>query len=158
VTVDTISPTVEITYPITDRLYVMEDDEWVSIQAQAMDNFSMDRVEFHLDDELLTYDTVSPFNQRWTIAMTTTLEEDAALRKELTEDSPITATTSITVPHTIHVVAVDAAGNRMKSEEVMIYVVHKQEEEEQPEAANWDMFIEGRWAFVRRQDEILVGA
>ncbi|TKJ31045.1 MAG: penicillin-binding protein [Chloroflexi bacterium B3_Chlor] len=158
VTVDTISPTVEITYPITEQLYIMEDDEWVSIQAQAMDNFSMDRVEFHLDDELLTYDTVSPFNQRWTIVMTTTLEEDAALRKELTEDSPIEVTNSITVPHTIHVVAVDAAGNRMKSEEVMIYVVHKQEEEEQPEASNSDMSLEGRWAFVRREDEILVGA
>jgi len=158
VTIDNISPTVEITYPITGQLYVMEDDEWVSIQAQAMDNFSMKKVEFYLDDELLTYDTVSPYNQRWTIVMTTTLEEDRALREMLTEDSPITLTNSITVPHTIHVVAVDAAGNRMKSEEVVIYVVHKQEEEEEAQRGDWDLWIEGRWAFIRREDEIPIGA
>jgi 1A family penicillin-binding protein len=157
VTVDNISPTVEVTYPITEQLYVMEDDEWVSIQAQALDNFSMDRVEFYFDDELLTYDTVSPFNQRWTIVMTTTLAQDTALREQLeqlTEEPPLELTNSITVPHTIHVVAIDAAGNRMKSEEVQIYVVHKQEEEEQPETAWWDMSTPGRWAFVRREDEV----
>jgi 1A family penicillin-binding protein len=163
VTVDNISPTVEITYPITEQLYIMEEAEWVSIQAQALDNFSMDKVEFYLDDELLTYDTVSPFNQRWTIVMTTTLAQDAALREQLElipedEEPPIELTNSITVPHTIHVVAVDAAGNRMESEEVLIYVVHKQEEEEQPEAANWDISIERQWAFARREDEIVVSA
>ncbi len=158
VTIDNISPTVEITYPITEQLYVMEDDEWVSIQAQAMDNFSMKKAEFYLDDELLTYDTVSPYNQRWTIVMTTTLEEDRALREMLTEDSPIKLTNSITVPHKIHVVAVDAAGNRMESEEVVIYVVHKQEEEEEAQRGDWDLWIEGRWAFIRREDEIPIGA
>ena len=155
VTVDNISPTVEITYPITEQLYVMEDDEWVSIQAQAIDNFSMNKVEFHLDDQLLTYDTVSPYNQRWTIVMSTTLEQDAALRETLTEDTPITVTESITVPHTIHVVAVDAAGNRMKSEEVLIYVVHKQEEKETAQRGFQDVWPEGRWVYVRRDEEEL---
>jgi hypothetical protein len=112
----------------------------------------MDRVEFYLDDELLTYDTVSPFNQRWTIVMTTTVEEDAALRKTITDTSPITITNSITVPHKIHVVAVDAAGNRMESEEVLIYIIHKQEEE--TEETSWDVWTEERWAFVRREDEL----
>ncbi len=161
VTVDNISPTVEVTYPITEQLYVMEDDEWVSIQAQALDNFSMDRVEFYFDDELLTYDTVSPFNQRWTIVMTTTVAQDTALREQLeqlTGEPAIKLTDSITVPHTIHVVAIDAAGNRMKSDEVRIYVVHKQEEEEQAETAWWDLSMHGRWAFVRREDEVPVPA
>ncbi len=153
VTVDNISPTVEVTYPITEQIYVMEDDEWVSIQAQALDNFSMQKVEFYLDDELLTYDTVSPYNQRWTIVMTTTVQEDAALREMLTEDSPITLTNSITVPHKIHVIAVDAAGNIMESEEVMIYVVHKQEEEEEAAIGDWDMWMEGRWALIPRREE-----
>jgi hypothetical protein len=151
--VDNISPTVEITYPITGQLYVMEDDEWVSIQAQAMDNFSMDKVEFYMDDELLTYDTVSPFNQRWTIVMSTTVEQDAALRETITETSPITLTNAITVPHTIHVVAVDAAGNRLKSEEVLIYVIHKQEPEEEAAIGSRDLSVDGRWAFVRRREE-----
>ena len=166
----------------------MEPDEWVSIQAQTVDNFSMDRVEFFLDDELLTYDTVSPYNQRWTIVMTTTLEQDAELRKLFTENVPveewpvdqlpidqtpvdetagddppdedrakedliIKVTTSITVPHTIYVEAVDAAGNRTKSEEVRIYVIHEQEEEEDTAEALW-YTDPGSWrALVRRDEE-----
>jgi hypothetical protein len=188
VTVDNVAPSVEITYPITDQLYVMEPDEWVSIQAQTVDNFSMDRVEFFLDDELLTYDTVSPYNQRWTIVMTTTQEQDAELRKLFTENVPveewpvdqlpidhtpideppgddppdeerakedliIKVTTSITVPHTIYVEAVDAAGNRTKSEEVRIYVIHEQEEEEDTAEALWHTDPEARWALVRREEE-----
>ena len=160
VTVDNVAPSIEITYPITEQLYVMEKDEWVSIQAQATDNFSMDKVEFYFDDEMLTYDTVSPYNQRWTIVMTTTLEEDAELRKPLidaTEEIPITVTNSITVPHTIHVEAVDAAGNRTKSEEVMIFVIHEEEDEEEETAeALRDVWLRGAWAFVRREEEIAV--
>jgi penicillin-binding protein 1C len=172
VTVDNEAPTIEITYPITEQLYVMEEDEWVSIQAQAVDNFSMDRVEFFFDDEMLTYDTVSPYNQRWTIVMTTTVEKDAELRKLLEEEVPIEefpaqykdsedpileVTNSITVPHTIHVEAVDAAGNRTESEEIMIYVIHKQEEEEEDETAEAlpDMELGGPWAFVYRRERIL---
>jgi 1A family penicillin-binding protein len=188
VTVDNVAPSVEITYPITDQLYVMEPDEWVSIQAQTVDNFSMDRVEFFLDDELLTYDTVSPYNQRWTIVMTTTQEQDAELRKLFTENVPveewpvdqlpidhtpvdeppgddppdenrakedliIKVTTSITVPHTIYVEAVDAAGNRTKSEEVRIYVIHEQEEEEDTAEALWYRDPDSRWAISRREEE-----
>ncbi len=171
VTVDNVAPLVEITYPITGQLYVMEDDEWVSIQAQAKDNFSMDRVEFYFDDELLTYDTVSPYNQRWTIVMTTTLEQDARLRKLLSDNIPVAqfpspyssyedpilaVTNSITVPHTIYVEAVDAAGNRTKSEEVLIYVVHKQEKEQETAKADGDIHDPQRWALVRRENEIAV--
>jgi len=103
VTVDNTPPEVEITYPPDDALYVMEDDEWVSIQAEAQDNFSIERVEFYLDDNLLSYDTVSPYNQKWTITATET--------------------------HTIHVVAVDAAGNRTESEKVKIKVISKRAEQ-----------------------------
>lgn len=171
VTVDNEAPTIEITYPITEQLYVMEEDEWVSIQAQAVDNFSMDRVEFFFDDELLTYDTVSPYNQRWTIVMTTTVEKDATLRGLLEEEVPVEefpaqfadaedpileVTNSITVPHTIRVEAVDAAGNRTKSEDVLIYVIHKQEEEEEETTeASLDMRPGYTWALVRREERIL---
>jgi len=171
VTVDNAAPSVEITYPITEQLYVMEKDEWVSIQAQATDNFSMDRVEFYFDDKLLTYDTVSPYNQRWTIAMTTTVEQDAALRKLLedkvppeqfpapyrsAEDPVLGLTNAITVPHTIYVEAIDAAGNRTKSEEVRIYVIHEQEEEEETAQANWTVHLGPEWAPLRREDEVAV--
>jgi penicillin-binding protein 1C len=183
VTVDNVAPSVEITYPITEQLYVMETDEWVSIQAQATDNFSMDKVEFYFDDEMLTYDTVSPYNQRWTIVMTTTQEQDAALRKLLSDEVPVEewpiaslpidrggdlalgdpspedlifmVTNAITVPHTIHVEAVDAAGNRTKSEEIEIFVIHEQEEEETAEAG-WGALTESIWASVRREEELAV--
>lgn len=171
VTVDNAAPSVEITYPITEQLYVMEKDEWVSIQAQATDNFSMDRVEFYFDDKPLTYDTVSPYNQRWTIVMTTTVEQDAALRKLLedkvppeqlpaqyssAEDPVLELTNAITVPHTIYVEAIDAAGNRTKSEEVRIYVIHEQEEEEETAQANGTVHPHPQWALVRRENELAV--
>jgi hypothetical protein len=167
VTVDNVAPGIEITYPVTQQLYIMEKDEWVSIQAQATDNFSMRKVEFYLDDEMLTYDTVSPYNQRWTIVMTTTVEQDEALRKLLTENVPVEqfpapystaedpileVTNSITVPHTIHVEAVDAAGNRTKSEPVLIYVIHEQEEEEETAEATLGMYNGTRWSLVRREE------
>ena len=69
VTVDNISPTITLIHPEDGAVYVMEDDEWVNIQAQAQDDFSMDRVEFYLDGQLLGYSTVPPYNWKWTIVM-----------------------------------------------------------------------------------------
>ena len=64
-------------------------------------------------------------------------------------------TTSITVPHTIYVEAVDAAGNRTKSEEVMIFVIHEQEEEETAEVSRGTM-PGSSWALVRREEALAV--
>lgn len=69
VTVDHTPPTVQLGYPWDGKLYVMEDDEYVNIQARATDNVSMDRVEFYFDGELLRASTVPPYNARWTIVM-----------------------------------------------------------------------------------------
>ncbi len=104
VTVDNTPPTVEITYPPNDALYIMKKDEWVNIQAEASDNFSISRVEFYIDDKLLTYDTVSPYNQKWTITMGSQVAET----------------------HMIHVVAVDGAGNRAESKKVKINVIREE--------------------------------
>ena len=73
VTVDNAPPEVVISYPEDGQVYVMEDDEWISIQADAVDNFSMDRVDFYLDNQLLGTTTVPPYNKRWTIAMSDTV-------------------------------------------------------------------------------------
>jgi membrane carboxypeptidase/penicillin-binding protein PbpC len=73
VTVDNVPPQVTIGYPEESQVYVMEDDEWLSIQADAVDNFSMERVDFYLDDRLLGTTTVSPYNKRWTIVMSDAL-------------------------------------------------------------------------------------
>lgn len=73
VTVDNTPPQVTISYPEEGQVYVMEDEEWISVQADAVDNFSMDRVDFYLDNQLLGTTTVSPYNKRWTIVMSDTL-------------------------------------------------------------------------------------
>jgi len=73
VTVDNAPPQVTISYPEEGQVYVMEDDEWLSTQADAMDNFSMDRVDFYLDNRLLGTTTVPPYNKRWTIVMSDTV-------------------------------------------------------------------------------------
>jgi len=73
VTVDNTPPEVELIYPYDGRTYVMEYDEYVNISASAVDNFSMDRVEFYLDDNLLSYSTIPPYNTKWTITMSDTI-------------------------------------------------------------------------------------
>jgi membrane peptidoglycan carboxypeptidase len=70
VTVDSKPPTVKIIHPTdTDKPYVMEDDEWVSITAEAVDDWGMDRVEFYMDGARVGQSTVSPYSLRWTITM-----------------------------------------------------------------------------------------
>jgi hypothetical protein len=91
VTVDDIPPEVTISYPEEGQAYVMEDDEWISIQADAVDNFSMDRVDFYVDDRLLSTATVPPYNKRWTITMSDT-------RPSLPVGTVITDTQVITQP------------------------------------------------------------
>ena len=55
--------------PQNDQTYVMEDDELVSITADAQDTWEMDRVEFYLDGTKLGESTVAPYSLRWTITM-----------------------------------------------------------------------------------------
>ena len=73
VTVDNISPTVTLLHPEDGAAYVMEDDEWVRVSAEATDRWAMDRVEFYLDGKLFGTSTVPPYTQKWTIAMSDTI-------------------------------------------------------------------------------------
>ena len=67
--VDNAPPKVRIVHPGKDQLYMMEDDEFVSITADAEDNWEMDRVEFYLDGAKVGESTVAPYSHRWTIRM-----------------------------------------------------------------------------------------
>jgi hypothetical protein len=67
--VDNAPPSALIVHPGKDQLYKMEDDEFVSITAEAEDNWEMDRVEFYLDDGKVGEATVAPYSVRWTIKM-----------------------------------------------------------------------------------------
>lgn len=87
VTVDNTPPKVTLTHPSDGDVYIKEDDEWVSIQADAVDNVFMDRVEFFLDGELVGTSTVSPYNTKWTIVMSDTIPSPGLL---ITHVEPIT--------------------------------------------------------------------
>lgn len=66
VTVDNTPPIVDVLYPEDGQTYTA-DDEYVIIQPTAIDNISMDRVEFYVDGQLAATSTVAPFNERWLI-------------------------------------------------------------------------------------------
>jgi penicillin-binding protein 1C len=74
VTVDNTPPEVTLLNPPDGKLYQMEAEEWVNIQVDAVDNISMDRVEFYLDGNKFTEATVAPYSARWTITMSDTLD------------------------------------------------------------------------------------
>ena len=103
VTVDNISPTLDLTYPENGAVYELGHDEWVNVNAEVQD-YSIARVEFYVDDEPEPFAVraIAPFNINWTI-------------KELGT-------------HTFYVIAVDAAGNVTKSDPVTIRVALREEE------------------------------
>jgi penicillin-binding protein 1C len=88
VTVDNQPPRVEILNPWDDKQYLMEEDEWVSIDADARDNLSMGYVDFWLDDSYLGRTQVSPFTYKWTITMRDSLSPTLRAALDLPPDSP----------------------------------------------------------------------
>ena len=72
VTVDNTPPEVTILNPPDGKVYKMEADEWANIQVEALDNLSMDRVEYHLDGYKIGESTVAPYNMRWNLVMSDT--------------------------------------------------------------------------------------
>ncbi|MFQ5611324.1 MAG: penicillin-binding protein [Anaerolineae bacterium] len=107
VTVDNTPPEIEVLNPEPERIYVKEDDEWINIQVDAQDNFAMDRVEYYIDNLKIDESTVSPYNLRWTIAMSdVTFTNEYAITQPtfitdvnglVTEGPPITLTEVISI-------------------------------------------------------------
>jgi hypothetical protein len=114
VTVDNISPTVDLNYPPNGSQYELGYHEWVNVNAEVED-YSMDRVEFYEyvgnkdeePDNLQPFAVrhIAPFNVNWTLNSSTRLGR-----------------------HTFYVIAVDAAGNKTKSNLVSVEVVPRKRE------------------------------
>ena len=113
VTVDNISPTLDLTYPEDGAVYEYGYDEWVNVNAEVQD-YSIGRVEFYVfaggkdskpEGELAPFAvrTVAPFNVNWTIAGTGN--------------------------YTFYIKAVDAAGNSTISDLVTIRAVAYSQEQ-----------------------------
>lgn len=69
VTVDNVPPLVKIGHPEEGDLYIMEDDEYVNIQAEVSENVSIKRVDFYVDAQKIASTGIAPFNQKWAIEM-----------------------------------------------------------------------------------------
>ena len=118
VTVDYISPTVDLTYPEEGAEYEYDYDEWVNVNAEVQD-YSIGRVEYYVykwdsgsgvpsdpppDLQPFTVRTIPPFNVNWTI-------------KGNGEGK-----------YTFNITAVDAAGNSTTSDRVTIRLVPRETE------------------------------
>jgi len=145
VTIDNTPPTVVVTEPKPDQLFVMEDDEQININVLANDNLGIGRVEFVIDGRTFVTSTVAPYNERWEIVMR---DLNSAAGGEPwpgfeSDDPEVQPGTVATFPdgfqaivtngsvyfegHVIKVIAYDAGGNRVESPEVRVYVRHKKE-------------------------------
>lgn len=163
VTVDNTPPVLALINPEPDKVYVMEEDEWVNFQVDAIDNFAMDRVEFYMNNYLVGETTVAPFTMRWTIEMadlpvspanTPVLASGAGYtdtylvpvqangytigyRQILSGGFSVISTTwGYTETHKVHVVAVDAAGNTTQTEPFWIHVTHAEADEDEDNPAS----------------------
>jgi hypothetical protein len=100
VTVDNTPPSAEILFPFPDQ-QIFDDDDWVVVQAQVLDEWGIDRVEFFVDSAEVPFaiNTVPPFTEKWTIP------------------GPGC--------HTFRVVAYDAAGNDATSKAVPVCIIKR---------------------------------
>ena len=143
VTIDNTPPAIVVTEPKADKLYVMEDDEQINVNALANDNLTVDRVVFLIDGQPFATSTVSPYNERWEITMR---DINSAQGGEpwtaFPSDDPdiqpgqmvqygdgfqaiVTNGGVYLEGHEIRVIAYDAAGNSAEGDPVRVYVRHE---------------------------------
>ncbi|MBN1487574.1 MAG: hypothetical protein JW981_08025, partial [Anaerolineae bacterium] len=103
-TVDNEPPRVDLTYPPDGEEYEYGFDEWVNINAEVNDNYSLARVEFYQNEEAEPFEvrTAAPFNINWILR------------------GP--------GQYSFRVVVYDAAGNKAEDGPVRITVVPKAEQ------------------------------
>lgn len=144
VTIDNTPPTVVLTNPPNGRVYIMEDDEWVNLNALATDDWAMDKVVFYVDNSPVVTTTVAPYAGKWTITMvdrppiTGTIAPNDPSRIVFTDETTgfgiIHDSKGYTETHVIKAVAYDSAGNQAESETIRIFVQHKEGKGPKPRA------------------------
>ncbi len=67
--VDNTPPVAELVFPEANQIFFLEEDEQINIHVEATDTGSVSRVEFWLNDELISSSRVPPYNERWRIQM-----------------------------------------------------------------------------------------
>jgi len=148
VNVDYTPPTIVVSEPKPDQLYVMEDDaDQININALVNDTWAVERVDFFVDGQKFASSTVSPYNEPWKIVMReigeietggaenwlgfASTDPDVQPGRALTfGDGFMAVRTSGGVyfeGHLIKATVYDRAGNATTSEEVRVYVRQKKE-------------------------------
>ncbi len=145
VTIDNSAPTVVISEPQADRLYVMEEDEQINVNVLVNDTWAVDKVEFFMDGARFGTSTVAPYNERWKITMRDVGQIETGATQNwlgIVSDDPdiqpgrmlpfgdgfqaIRTSGGVYLEsHLIKVAAYDRAGNRVESDEVRVYVRHR---------------------------------
>jgi membrane peptidoglycan carboxypeptidase len=148
VTADNQPPTVKIEAPADGERFVTEDNEWISITANATDDWAMDRVDFYLNGNMVGSSTVAPYSRRWDLRLLGQGSGSGASRSlpETGRDGNPTgrlytvyengfgflvgASGAYTETHLIQVRAFDRAGNETRSEAVRVFVAKKIKDED----------------------------
>ncbi len=144
VTIDNNPPTIALTNPENGRAYVMEDDEWVNMNALATDDWSMDKVVFYVDNSAVITTTVAPYAGKWTMRMidrpptSGTIAPNDPSRITFTDPNTgfgiIHDSKGYTETHVIKAIAFDSAGNQAESEQIRIFVQHRKDKGPKPRA------------------------
>jgi penicillin-binding protein 1C len=149
VTVDNAPPTVVLSDPKPDQLFVMDEDEQININVLPSDEWGIGKVEFFIDETQIATSTVAPYNVRWEIEMRdiANIEQPGAEnfvgfesddpdiqpgRQLPFGDGFIAIRTAGGVyleGHTIKVKVYDLAGNEVESEDVRVYVRQARQDE-----------------------------
>jgi membrane peptidoglycan carboxypeptidase len=111
VTVDNTPPQVELINPEPDSVYEYQPDpllnDWVNFQVDAVDNFSMNHVEYYLDNQKVGESTVAPYTLRWNVTLTQTRvrwEPPVHVTQTVTmPDGAISSAALITLTHVVSV-------------------------------------------------------
>lgn len=150
ITIDNTPPTVVVSEPKPDQLYVMEDAEQININVLPSDNWGIGRVSYSIDESYFVTNTVAPWNERWKITMRDvgqveqpgtqnwlafeSDDPDVKPGRILEFDDGFSAIrTSEGVyfeGRKIRVKVYDLAGNATESDEIQVYIRHKPEEDE----------------------------
>ncbi len=145
VTIDNTPPTIVLTEPRPDQLFVMERDEQINVNALANDNLAIDRVEFMINGSVFVTSTVAPYNERWKITMRDLnsaaggqpwagfQSDDPEVQPGMVATYPGGFQAIVTnggvyfEGHLFKAIVYDAAGNSAESPEVRVYVRHRKQ-------------------------------
>ncbi|MEX1020726.1 MAG: penicillin-binding transpeptidase domain-containing protein, partial [Litorilinea sp.] len=142
ITVDNSPPSVVVSEPREDQLYVMERDEQINVNVLANDTWAIERVEYLIDGQQFATSTVAPYNERWRITMRNIAQIETGGTQNwlgiITDDPDVSPGRALPFGdgfmavrtsnglylegHEIRVRVYDRAGNVAQSEPVRVYV------------------------------------